>query len=604
MKPNHGRGAERSKVGMVFRWWFFPLMFLVFFLPPIAQRGFTPETWSNVIDTTLGQAPIYRMTFLSPYIHTLFLLILVLALVRPARFMPYFSAYAAVSYFVFAVVQNVAWSGRFGFSVVTSNFIWFSLAGVAWGVEALSPPNPERRLRFHRWHLWAIPLCVFAFWAPEEPWYFHPKYLIWNISTLAFCLMTPVFVTVHASYYPLASAVLLRVTGCAGVAVGLINLLNAYFRNGLYHGAMHVPLLMLSGLALVLAHRQRRLQRDEGPPDVAANEASTVPDAAVAVRGLSKSYGDKTAVDTVSFEVAYGELFGLLGPNGAGKTTTVECIAGLRKPDAGDIHVAGLDPARDAQALRLRLGIQLQKAALPEGLKVGEAVRYFAAFFGGGVDTNLLLDRLGLEACRDTLYGKLSGGQKQRLHFLIALLGDPQVLIVDEPTTGLDPVARQAVWQLLRERTAHGKSVILTTHFMQEAQALCDRLAFIRGGRIIAQGSSEELIRGLGWRVSIALRLDRPCPLEPLRALPGIVKAAQEDSRLVLHGDAASVLNDVLGAVAREGCAVQDVKTQEATLDDVFIALAGEGGVESLPTLHTTAAVVLAADYEQEGRLI
>jgi len=300
---------------------------------------------------------------------------------------------------------------------------------------------------------------------------------------------------------------------------------------------------------------------------------------AVTVRDLTKVYGTRRVVDGVSFEVAPGEIMGLLGPNGAGKTTTVECIAGLRQPNGGQVEVLGLDPARDARALRKCLGIQLQKEALPENLTVGEAVYHFQRFHGNVVEGTPLLEQLDLSTATHTYYSKLSGGQKQRLHFLLALLGDPRVLIVDEPTTGLDPCARHVVWQMIENLRDHGKSIILTTHFMDEAETLCDRIAFIRDGWTVAQDAPAAFIATLGWHTRIVFKTDRPLSADAFADLSGVVGVSTDNGRTTVYAAGPEILNGVLARAQQAGCVVQDLQSRPAALEDVFIALVGNAAL-------------------------
>jgi ABC-2 type transport system ATP-binding protein len=219
-------------------------------------------------------------------------------------------------------------------------------------------------------------------------------------------------------------------------------------------------------------------------------------DTAIEVIDLHKRYGDVTAVDEVSLSVSCGEVFGVVGPNGAGKTTTVECIAGLRRPDSGRVRVLGVDPVADAVAVRARVGVQLQQAALPDRLRVGEAMRVFATAYGRLDQVDELLGDWGLEGKRKSAFSTLSGGQRQRLFIALALLGDPQVVVLDELTTGLDPVARRETWSLVRRLREAGTTVVLVTHAMDEAEALCDRLAVIVAGRVAAVGTPPEVGAG------------------------------------------------------------------------------------------------------------
>jgi ABC-2 type transport system ATP-binding protein len=215
---------------------------------------------------------------------------------------------------------------------------------------------------------------------------------------------------------------------------------------------------------------------------------------ALEVAGLRKSYGGKAAVDGLSLRVAEGEIFGILGPNGAGKTTTVECAEGLRRPDGGSVRVFGIDPYRDRAAARRLVGAQLQESQLPDKITVAEAIGLYASFYPEPADTEALIARLGLTEKRDTRYRKLSGGQKQRVSIALALVGRPRLVVFDELTTGLDPAARRESWRLVRELRDDGVTVVLVTHYADEAERLCDRVALIQAGRLTALGSPEELI--------------------------------------------------------------------------------------------------------------
>ena len=231
---------------------------------------------------------------------------------------------------------------------------------------------------------------------------------------------------------------------------------------------------------------------------------------AIEVEGLSKRYGSKVAVDDVSFTVAEGEIFGLLGRNGAGKSTTVDCLAGLRAPDRGRIRVAGLDPRRDQHELRHLLGIQLQESALPYKLTVAEAMRLYASFYRNPADIAGLLDMLDLTEKRNTRYRKLSGGQKQRLSIALALIGRPRIAILDELTTGLDPVARRDTWAFVEDIRNQGVTIMLVTHFMTEAERLCDRVAILDHGRLAAIGTPAQLARPTLEDTFVALTAGRP----------------------------------------------------------------------------------------------
>ncbi|MGE5123853.1 MAG: ABC transporter ATP-binding protein, partial [Acidobacteriaceae bacterium] len=255
----------------------------------------------------------------------------------------------------------------------------------------------------------------------------------------------------------------------------------------------------------------------------------------VQVNGLRKTYGQTIAVDEVSFDVQAGEIFGMVGPNGAGKTTTIECLEGLRKRDAGTVRVLGVDPQLAGQALCLQVGMQLQQSNLPDRIKVWEALDLYASFYPRSVDWKELIARLGLVEKRNTPFAKLSGGQKQRLFIALALLHDPQLVFLDELTTGLDPQARHAIWDLVRDMRSRGKTVLLTTHFMEEAEHLCDRVAIIDHGRIVALDTPAALIQNLGVEERIVFCLREALPGGFEQALSGKVHLEVSGERVVIH---------------------------------------------------------------------
>jgi len=299
---------------------------------------------------------------------------------------------------------------------------------------------------------------------------------------------------------------------------------------------------------------------------------------ALRCRGLVKRYADVVAVDGLDLEVRRGECFGLLGPNGAGKTTTIEILEGLLAPDAGDVEVLGMRWEHDATRLRQRLGIQLQETQLSDKLSVEEVLRLFRSFYAQGPTVERLISSVGLEAKRTAWYGTLSGGQKQRLALACALTGDPDLLFLDEPTTGLDPQSRRQVWDLLRGLKEEGRTILVTTHYMDEAHAICDRVAIVDHGRVIALGTPFELIASLGAEhvVSFALRegVDLPAEAALLR-LPGVRRAALHDGGGMLI---VSHLHEALPALLRAVEAEDPfslLTTHSATLEDVFMSLTG-----------------------------
>jgi ABC-2 type transport system ATP-binding protein len=281
------------------------------------------------------------------------------------------------------------------------------------------------------------------------------------------------------------------------------------------------------------------------------------------------------AVDDVSFDVQPGEIFGLIGPNGAGKTTTMECIEGLRAPDRGVISVLGLDPARDAYALQERIGVQLQEAQLQKRIKVREAVGLWASLYRNAVDGDRLIEQLGLSDKRNAWFMTLSGGQKQRLFIALALINDPQLVFLDELTTGLDPQARRAIWDLVRGIRQRGKTVFLTTHLMEEAERLCDRVAIIDHGRIIDIGSPEALVRRHCPDRTVIVATDDAAASERFRAIPQVESVSGEGVQYTIRGQGHDLVTQVIHCLAEHRMRVIDFRTEFPTLEDVFLKLTG-----------------------------
>ncbi|MFI6031070.1 ABC transporter ATP-binding protein [Amycolatopsis magusensis] len=294
----------------------------------------------------------------------------------------------------------------------------------------------------------------------------------------------------------------------------------------------------------------------------------------IEVSGLRKRYGDKLAVDGISFSVERGEIFGILGPNGAGKTTTVEILEGLRKPDEGTVSVLGLDPQRDTAELRQRLGVQLQESELPEKLKVREALDLYASFYRNPADPERLLADLGLTDKRDTAYKKLSGGQKQRLSIALALIGSPEVAVLDELTTGLDPQARRDTWELIDAIRASGVTIVLVTHFMEEAERLCDRIAVIDAGRVVAIDSPAGLVAGVDDEQRIRFRPSGAIEDEAFTVLPEVRRVDRQGGQVVITGTG-NVLHAVTSVLARRQIIAGELRVEQTTLDDAFVALTG-----------------------------
>jgi len=295
---------------------------------------------------------------------------------------------------------------------------------------------------------------------------------------------------------------------------------------------------------------------------------------AIVLEALHKSYGDVRAVDGISFSVPRGEIFGMVGPNGAGKTTTIECLEGLRKPSFGTARVLGLDPERQGYELRERIGVQLQSSALPDRLKVREILDLFSAFYRKSVPWPPLLDELGLAEKAGAHFGKLSGGQKQRLFIALALLNDPEIVFLDELTTGLDPQARRAMWDLVKGIRAKGKTVFLTTHYMEEATQLCDRVAVIDHGRIVALDSPARLIASLGAENRVVFTAEGADP-GLFRALPGVSRVESAEGRIAVYGAGDDLVVHVVMALAGAKIKFRDLRTEQPTLEDVFLVLTG-----------------------------
>lgn len=292
---------------------------------------------------------------------------------------------------------------------------------------------------------------------------------------------------------------------------------------------------------------------------------------------LAKAYGSTIAVDDLSLDVHEGEIFGLIGPNGAGKTTTMELVQGLRKADRGTISVLGLDPRRDGSALRQRIGVQHQEAQLQKRIKVREVMDLWATLYPTAVDSEELLTRLGLQSKRNAWFMTLSGGQKQRLFIALALIHDPELVFLDELTTGLDPQARHAIWELIRGIRERGKTVFLTTHLMEEAERLCDRVAIIEHGRLIAVGTPAELITEHCPERGVVFHSDGDAVVDQLGSLPAIRSVTRYGPTYDLRGDGDEFVTEVIRGIAREGIRVTGFRTEIPTLEDVFLKLTGHG---------------------------
>ena len=295
---------------------------------------------------------------------------------------------------------------------------------------------------------------------------------------------------------------------------------------------------------------------------------------AVEIAHLRKTYGALVAVDDVSFSVAEGEIFGILGPNGAGKTTTAECAIGLRSPDAGTIRLMGLDPHADADKIHEIVGVQLQASALPAKLRVGEILAMYRSFYREPADVSELIDVLGLAGKRKDYYKSLSGGQRQRLSIALALIGRPKIAVLDEMTTGLDPQARRDTWELIEGVRDRGVTILLVTHFMEEAERLCDRVALIDNGRVAALDTPARLAAQARGGKSVRFLPSAPFDDRLLRVLPEVTRVEREGAHIVVTGTG-ELVNVVVLALATVGVTARDVQLDSSNLEDAFVRLIG-----------------------------
>jgi ABC-2 type transport system ATP-binding protein len=298
----------------------------------------------------------------------------------------------------------------------------------------------------------------------------------------------------------------------------------------------------------------------------------------ISVQHLHKTYGKTVAVDDISFEVNQGEIFGFLGPNGAGKTTTVECLQALRRPDSGHMHVLGLDPVSAALELKRRIGSQLQESALPDRIKVWEALDLFASLAPKALDRHALIEQWGLLEKYKSSFSSLSGGQRQRLFIALALVNNPEVVFLDEMTTGLDPAARRVAWDLIRTMRDKGTTVVLVTHFMDEAENLCDRVAVVDRGKIIASDSPHGLIIKHAGEAHVIFSTDSP-DITWLGKVPGVKKVTKSGSKVDIDGTG-PLLALVAAALVEHGIVPADLRIEQPSLEDVFLRLTGHSAGE------------------------
>jgi ABC-2 type transport system ATP-binding protein len=305
---------------------------------------------------------------------------------------------------------------------------------------------------------------------------------------------------------------------------------------------------------------------------------STDADNSVVVKAenLYKRYGEVEALRGISFEIHKGEVFGLLGPNGAGKTTAIEILEGLRQPDSGSSVVCGLDPTRDPFDLKQRIGAQLQATVLPDKMRVEEALALFASFYDRAASIELLLERFGLAEKRRAFFEHLSGGQKQRLALALALVNNPELVLLDEPTVGLDAMLRREIYALIEQLRSEGRTVLMTTHYIEEAERLCDRVAVIDHGLLIALGTPRELIARSGKGTRLEVRIAKPVPAEQLKQLDAVLDCRETDGTYFLHAQPpARAIASLMRFLEAEGNALLDLHIAQPTLEDVFVEITG-----------------------------
>jgi ABC-2 type transport system ATP-binding protein len=319
-------------------------------------------------------------------------------------------------------------------------------------------------------------------------------------------------------------------------------------------------------------------------------------DSAIRVRSLVKRFEDVVAVDGVDLDVKRGECFGVLGPNGAGKTTTIEILEGLQRPTSGEVELLGLPWKAHAAELRARIGIQLQETELYDKLSAAETVRLFRSFYPRRIEVADALAQVDLTDKKDAWVQKLSGGQKQRLAIACALVSDPELFFLDEPTTGLDPTARRSLWEIIRAMRARGRTIVLTTHYMEEAEKLCDRIAIMRKGKVIALGTPRELIARLGAEEIVEVATDPPLPAEIFAAIPGVagVHADGAGFRLSVR-EIHATLPLLIDALRERSARASRLSTRTATLDDVFVELTGTSMGEEDAVAEQARAVAKSA---------
>lgn len=298
-------------------------------------------------------------------------------------------------------------------------------------------------------------------------------------------------------------------------------------------------------------------------------------DNVVTVRNLVKHYKDVKAVDGISFNVKQGEIFGIVGPNGAGKTTTIECIAGMRRIDSGLVDVLGLDPVRDSFALKKRIGLQQQESEIPDRLRLCEAMELFSSFYEKSLDWKMLLEQLNLWEKKDSFYSALSGGQKKRLFVAMALIGDPEIVFLDEFTSGLDPQARRSIWKLVRSLRDQGRTVVLSSHYMDEAERLCDRVAIVDHGKLAALDSPSNLISRHGGYTRVHFNVGEGFEHAFLSQITGIESVVRDEGICVLEVSIRSAIVEIVKGLDAVGQGLDSFRIEAPTLEDVFLNITG-----------------------------
>ena len=301
-----------------------------------------------------------------------------------------------------------------------------------------------------------------------------------------------------------------------------------------------------------------------------------MPETVVLVEDLKKSYGEVCAVDGISLEVLKGEIFGIVGPNGAGKTTTMDCIVSMRRPDSGVITVLGLNPLSHRKTLLEKVGIQQQESELPDRMKVREAMELFSCFYRNSMETSGILSRLGLSDKTESYFSALSGGQKKRLFVALSLVGDPEIVFFDELTSGLDPQSRRSMWDLVRGLRDDGKTVFLSTHYMDEAEKLCDRVAIIDGGKIVALDSPDSLVRSHAFALSVVMHIPNNFRENDLESIPGVLEVFRDGAQVTARVNDSSAVVEIVKLFVDRKIELGNFHTEKSTLEDVFLELTGK----------------------------